>query len=64
MRSIKKATMLILAGVMAFSTVACGGGGSENSGGKTVVRLDAFESGYGVQWIRDSEVEFEKIYPA
>ncbi len=61
MRSIKKVTMLTLAGLMAFSTVACGGGG-ESSGGKTVVRLDAFESGYGVQWIRDSEVEFEKRF--
>lgn len=61
MKKFKKAAMLILAGLMMFSATACTGGG-DSSSGKTIVRLEAFESGYGVQWIRDSEIEFEKRF--
>ena len=59
MKKMSKVMALVLAFGVVGTTTACGAG---SGSGKTVVRAIAFETGCGIDWLREAEKEFEKRY--
>ncbi len=58
MKRFKKAVALVLALGTLASCAACGGGGSEDT-----LLIEAFEGGYGVQWLYDLVDAYKAKYP-
>ena len=65
-KTMKKVALGLLSATMAFSVCACGGGGnSGNSGtadGKTKLYVFNYDGGYGTEWLRNIEAEYEKTH--
>ena len=63
MKKISRVAFMLMAATMALSTVGCNvGGGGGGSSDKTVVYVNARDCGYGTDWIKDAEAEFERRY--
>ena len=65
-KTIKRVALGLLSVAMSLSVCACGGGGTESdnqpSGGKTKLYVFNYDGGYGTQWLRNIEAEYEKTH--
>ena len=58
----KKIAVTLIAGVLAFSGVACGGETEQINEDQTQLFVTAFEGGYGVDWLKAVKTRFEAEY--
>lgn len=60
MKKTKKMVMLALATTMALSATGCNVAGGGGSSTVTSIKMIAFQTGYGTDWINDAIAEFEE----
>lgn len=64
MKKLKKLLALSLCGLMAFSLVGCGDGGTTGGGSdgtKTVINIQGYEAGVNLDWLRALCKEYEAV---
>lgn len=58
MKILKKIMGLVLSGMMMFSVCSCGNNNSTSS--KTLIKVFAWDGGFGTQWLEEAMIRFEE----
>lgn len=62
-KTMKGVAIGLLSAMMGISVCACGGGNENGtSGGKTKLYVFNYDGGYGTEWLRNIEAEYEKTH--
>lgn len=64
-KTMKRVALGLLSVAMSLSVCACGGDGGSGdggSGGKTKISVFNYDGGYGTDWLRNIEAEYEKTH--